>query len=199
MEERTWTENQKRIKEMWPTAMWGESDNALREIFKRHLSGLMQNHLYAAIDEVKVNFSSHQPELKWFISAYDKIVERSRKTESGPSRSADKWWVDFERPSRHTGLPYKFSTDAPDLATANEIAKRTNGRVRNRSKNDEAQSPVHFLLAQDRAVVATAVAQLRERGMIGKGKLPPDISQWRQSTIGFVTYQVQTQQQEISA
>ena len=199
MEERTWAENHLRIKQMWATAEWGGADNALRDIFHRQLSGLMQNHLYAAIDEVKVNYSSHQPELKWFIQAYDRIVDRSRKTESGPSRSADKWWVDFERPSRHTGLPYKFSTDAPDLATANEIAKRTNGRVRNRSKNDEAQSPVHFLLAQDRAVVATAVAQLRERGMIGKGKLPPDISQWRQSTIGFVTYQVQTQQQEISA
>ncbi len=199
MEERTWQHNEKRIRQMWPNAQWGDDGNELRAIFKKHLSGLMQNHLYAAIDEVKINFSSHQPELKWFIQAYDRIVDSTRKTESGPSRSADKWWVDFERPSKHTGLPYKFSTDAPDLATANEIAKRTNGRVRNRSKNDEAQSPVHFLLAQDRAVVATAVAQLRQRGIISKDQLPSDISQWRQSTIGFVTHQVQTQQQEISA
>ncbi len=95
MEERTWAENHLRIKQMWATAEWGGADNALRDIFYRQLSGLMQNHLYAAIDEVKVNYSSQQPELKWFIQAYDRIVDRSRKTESGPSRSADKWWVDF--------------------------------------------------------------------------------------------------------
>ena len=144
MEERTWQHNEKRIRQMWPNAQWGDEGNELRAIFKKHLSGLMQNHLYAAIDEVKVNFSSHQPELKWFISAYDRIVDSHRKFESGATRSADKWWVDFERPSKHTGLPYKFSTDALDFKSATAIAASTGGRVRNHSQVIEQDSLVHF-------------------------------------------------------
>jgi hypothetical protein len=53
MEERTWEHNEKRIRQMWPNAQWGDEGNELRAIFKKHLSGLMQNHLYAAIDEVR--------------------------------------------------------------------------------------------------------------------------------------------------
>jgi len=200
MEERSWEHNEKRIRQMWPNAQWGDEGNELRAIFKKHLSGLMQNHLYAAIDEVKVSFSSHQPELKWFLQAYNRIVESNRKFESGATRATDKWWVDFERPSRHTGLPYKFSTDAPDFKTAKEIAASTGGRVRNHSQVIEQDSLVHFLKAQPRADIAAAVGALRAKGMMSKDQLSSDISKWRPATVGFVTHQLQQnpKQKELS-
>lgn len=191
MQERTWEHNEIRIRQMWPNAQWGDTGNELRAIFKKHLSGLMQNHLYAAIDEVKVNFSSHQPELKWFISAYDRIVDSHRKFESGATRAADKWWVDYERPSKHTGLMYKFSTDAPDLKSATAIAASTGGRVRNYTQVIEQDSLVHHLKSLPRADIAAAIGALRARGMMSKDQLPSDISQWRPATVGFVTQQLQ--------
>ena len=157
---------------------------------------LFRSHLYAAIDEVKVNFSSHQPELKWFISAYDRIVDSNRKFESGPTRATDKWWVDFERPSKHTGMPYKFSTDAPDFKSATALAASTGGRVRNHSQVVEQDSLVPLLMNQDRALVRFAVDALRARGMMSKDQLPSDISQWRPATVGFVTHQLQTRKQK---
>ena len=187
----SWELNEKVIRELWPKTDWGDENNQLRILFKNKLSLLNQVWLYESIQETKSTSPSWHPEINIIMKVYSRIESIKLTRHFGPTKTTDKWWVDYERPSRHTGLIYKFSTDAPDLKSATAIAASTGGRVRNHSQVIEQDSLVHFLKAQPRADIAAAVGALRARGIMSKDQLPSDISQWRTATVGFVTHQIQ--------
>ena len=101
-DERTWEHNEIRIRQMWSRADWGDENNELRKMFKKQLRGLNQVYLYDAIDDHKMSSASWTPEISQIIKAYGKIEEARRFRPSGPTPASAKWWVDFERPAKHT-------------------------------------------------------------------------------------------------
>lgn len=98
----TWLRNEKCIRELWATAEWGEPDNELRSLFKRALSKLNQCFLSEAIEKVKLTYTSQQPELKWFMSAYEVCAASNRITGRDSSRQIEKTAVEAD--SKETQL-----------------------------------------------------------------------------------------------
>ena len=192
MQERTWEHNELRIRQIWPNAQWGDERNELRQLFKRSLRNLNQAYLFDAIDAVKLKFSSHQPELVWFLKAYDSIAEARNFKPSGATSTPDKWWVDFEAPPKHSPhLMYAYSSDAVDRADAERIAKLTGGRIRNHSMIVEQDTTLERLRAMSRESIAYAVKVLRDARMISTKPLSPNVGNWKPATIGFVLGQIE--------
>ena len=190
--------NEQVIIQLWPKNDWANDNTEMRKLFKKKFSLLNQMWLYEALQEAKATSPSWHPEINHIMKIYTRIESAKLTRNFGPVEAANKWWVDYERPSKHTGLMYKFSTDAPTEKAAHEIAASCNGRVRNYSQPDDRISMVRFLLSQSRETIASAVTALRTARMMSNDKLPADISQWRQATIGYVTHQIQTSQKAIT-
>lgn len=133
MDECTWAENETRIRQLWSEAQWGDENNALRDLFRRTLSTYVQPWLRDALEQVKQNYSSRQPELRWIAAAYEKIYEARRLRVSGASVGVEKWWVDWAAIGRF-GTLVQFSSDAPSEEVAIAAARERRGVVRNGSR-----------------------------------------------------------------
>ena len=195
MEDHTWDANYWKIKSYWPTI---EFTNKLRDFYFKHLMLRNQWHLSEAIDVVKmkyVTFGSNPPEMKYFLEEYDKIAKDRQLNVGAYTTPANKYWVDFEKPSPHTGVMSRYSTDAPDFKTANEIAIKTNGRVRNQRTID-TENFITDLNNTPREKVAEAVKQLRDDGYLSKEELPSDFALWTPLAQGRVMHRIQNPKQK---
>ena len=195
MEDHTWDANYWKIKSYWPTI---EFTNKLRDFYFKHLMLRNQWHLSEAIDVVKmkyVTFGSNPPEMKYFLEEYDKVAKDRQLTVGAYTTPSNKYWVDFEKPSPHTGVMSRYSTDAPDFKTANEIALKTNGRVRNQ-RTIEKENFITDLNNTPREKVAEAVKQLRDDGYLSKEELPSDFALWKLTTQGKVMARIQNPKQK---
>ena len=198
MEDHTWDANYWKIKSYWPTI---EFTNKLRDFYFKHLMLRNQWHLSEAIDVVKmkyVTFGSNPPEMKYFLEEYDKIAKDRQLNVGAYTTPSNKYWVDFEKPSPHTGVMSRYSTDAPDFKTANEIALKTNGRVRNQ-RTIEKENFITDLNNTPREKVAEAVKQLRDDGYLSKEELPSDFALWKLTTQGKVMARIQNPKQKALA
>jgi hypothetical protein len=198
MEDHTWDENYWKIKSYWPTI---EFTNKLRDFYKKHLMLRNQWHLSEAIDVVKmkyVTFGSNPPEMKYFLEEYDKVAKDRQLNVGAYTTPSNKYWVDFEKPSPHTGVMSRYSTDAPDFKTANEIALKTNGRVRNQRTIDN-ENFITDLNNTPREKVAEAVKGLRDDGYLSKEELPSDFALWKLTTQGKVMARIQNPKQKAIA
>jgi len=198
MEDHTWDENYWKIKSYWPTI---EFTNKLRDFYKKHLMLRNQWHLSEAIDVVKmkyVTFGSNPPEMKYFLEEYDKVAKDRQLNVGAYTTPSNKYWVDFEKPSPHTGVMSRYSTDAPDFKTASEIALKTNGRVRNQ-RTIYNENFITELNNTPREKVAEAVKGLRDDGYISKEELPSDFALWKLTTQGKVMARIQNPKQKAIA
>lgn len=199
MNDHSWNTNYEKIRAYFPLANFNRET---ADLYKRKMMLWNQWHLAEAIDQVRMKYSTfadNPPELKWFLLEYER-VEQSRRPAKGKYEQVEKWWVDYEQPSKHTGAMYAFSTDCPDRATAEKIAQETGGRVRSSSQGlFDDQMLIEQLKATPRAEIAEAISSLRHDGMIQGDPLPSDFSKWSSSAIGKVSAQVQiTQQRKVT-
>jgi len=195
MEDHTWDANYWKIKSYWPTI---EFTNTLRDFYFKHLMLRNQWHLSEAIDVVKmkyVTFGSNPPEMKYFLEEYDKVAKDRQLNVGAYTTPSNKYWVDFEKPSPHTGVMSRYSTDAPDFKSATEIALKTNGRVRNQ-RTIEKENFITDLNNTPREKVAEAVKQLRDDGYLSKEELPSDFALWKLTTQGKVMARIQNPKQK---
>lgn len=184
MDECTWAENETRIRQLWSEAQWGDENNALRDLFRRTLSTYVQPWLRDALEQVKQNYSSKKPELRWIAAAYEKIYEARRLRVSGASVGVEKWWVDWAAIGRF-GTLVQFSSDAPSEEVAKEAARVRRGVVRNGSRvvhDFQIISLKKFPLDSIRAVVA----HLRAQGLIPTTPLSADTTTWSQDVLRLV-------------
>ncbi len=181
-----WQDNEKKIRQLWPNAQWGDESNELRRIFKRKLSSLDQSILSRAIESVKTNFASHQPELKWFLSAYETIKQSERVVPTGATPCGDRYWVDYPKASRFTGVVAWVSSPAPDYETAKGWAVANNGRVRGGSHAEPISDPMDRIRSATRDELKRAIDSLRTDNYISSYPLSSDPTKWDNRTIGSV-------------
>ena len=190
MEDHTWDANYWKIKSYWPSIKFNDT---LRDFYKKHLMLRNQWHLSEAIDIVKLKYVTYgetPPEIKYFLEEYDKVSKDRQLKVGAYATPPNKFWVDFEKPSPHTGVMSRYSTDAPDFKTANEIALKTNGRVRNQRtiENDNCITDLNNTPSEK---VAEAVKQLRDEGLLSKDELPSDFALWTPLAQGRVVCRIQ--------
>ena len=198
MEDHTWDANYLKIKGYWPSVVFTD---VLRNFYKKHLMLRNQWHLSEAIDIVKmkyVTFGTNPPEFKHFLEEYDKVAKDRQLNVGAYTTPANKYWVDFEKPSPHTGVMSRYSTDAPDFKSATEIALKTNGRVRNQRTID-TENFITDLNNTPREKVAEAVKQLRDDGYLSKEELPSDFALWTPLAQGRVMHRIQNPKQKAIA
>jgi hypothetical protein len=189
-----WNLNEIRIRQLWATADWGNETNELRKIFKSTLSRLNQVYLYDAITTTKEKYSSEMPQLAWIMKEYSAIEEARRIRTSGVTPPTNKYWVDFERPTSHNPkIKYSYSTDCPDLESAQQFAATVNGRIRNYAEPLPFQPKEisHNLSTAPRSVIAQAVAACRDRGTLSNQPLDPCPANWSKETQGIVMTEIQ--------
>ncbi len=67
-----WNNNIKKINGLWPDANWTQTES---EFYRKQLEGLNQDWLDEVIEEVRSNYSSKKPELKWFLDVYKRVMD----------------------------------------------------------------------------------------------------------------------------
>ena len=72
---RTWDDNRVAMNQLWPKCEWTEEE---RKLMHADLSSLDQDLLYDAIRNVKRNYDTLYPQLKWFREEY-RNLERLRR------------------------------------------------------------------------------------------------------------------------
>ena len=188
-----WNLNEIRIRQLWATADWGNETNELRKIFKSTLSRLNQVYLYDAITTTKQKYSSEMPQLAWIMKEYSAIEEARRIRTSGVTPPTNKYWVDFERPTSHNPkIKYSYSTDCPDLESAQQFAATVNGRIRNYAEPlpSQPKEMPHNLSTAPRSVIAQAVAACRDRGTLSNQPLDPCPANWDKATQEIVMTEI---------
>jgi DNA repair ATPase RecN len=71
----SWFLNKEKINELWSTCEWTQSES---DLFTKRLGNLNQDWLSRAIENVRTNFTSNKPSIKWIIDEYKKIQEDER-------------------------------------------------------------------------------------------------------------------------
>ncbi len=181
-----WIDNEKKIRQLWPAAQWGDEEHELRKLIKRRLSSLDQQILSRAIDVVKEKFSSQQPELKWFVTEYDTIKQAERVVQTGATPGGNQYWVDYPKASRFTGVVAWVSSPAPDYETAKNWAIANNGRVRGGSHTEAQADPLDAVKAASRDALKAAIDSLRHDKYISADPLSSDPTKWDINTVGSV-------------
>ena len=82
---RTWDDNRNAINQLWSQCEWTEEE---RRLMHDDLGSLDQDVLYDAIRNVKRNYDTLYPQLKWFRSEY-RVLDRLRKLKQPGQRVAD--------------------------------------------------------------------------------------------------------------
>ena len=176
----TWEDNEQRIRELHPTAMYPP---ALKALIKQQLSKLNQQWLREALDEVKCNFASHQPELKWWLQAYERIEAKWFKTQPAVT-AARPIIVDHTRV--RSGQTYEVSSVFFSLDEAVAFARNCGGSIRGRrhtQSDDDLRAEIKRL---PRDQISAAVAWLRQRMWIGKDEISGDIGKWSPMLLGSI-------------
>ena len=182
---------------MWKTADWGSEGSEIRQLFKKQLAGLNQVYLYDAIDNVKCKYSWHQPELQWFLKEYELIENkrlssnpRPQKPEESRYGVIDKWFVDWEQPSKgRPDLMYKFSCDCPDKESAIRHARKVNGRIRNFldiSSESTSFDLINEIIKFSELEIQTAINHLVLEKIITIVPSTSNYSSWNNYQIGVV-------------
>lgn len=71
----SWFLNKEKINELWSNCEWTQSES---DLFTKRLGHLNQDWLAQAIENVRTNFNSSKPAIKWIIDEYKKIQEDAR-------------------------------------------------------------------------------------------------------------------------
>ena len=177
----TWEDNETAIRDLWPTAMYPP---ALKTLIKQQLSKLNQQWLREAIEQVKCQFASHQPELKWWLQAYEKIEKQWFKTQA-PKKCADVIIVDHTRV--RDGKTYEVSTVFNTIEDAVAFARNCGGSIRGRRhavSDDQLRAEIKAL---PREQVGAAFEWLRKRAWITKEKVTSDIDKWSPMLLGTIS------------
>jgi hypothetical protein len=176
-----WEDNETAIRELWPTAMYPPT---LKALIKQQLSKLNQQWLREALDDVKCGFASHQPELKWWLQAYEKIEQRWFKTQPA-KRCADVIIVDHTRVRNEQ--TYEVSSLFFSLDEAVAFARNCGGSIRGRRhvvSDDQLRAEIKAL---PREQVSAAFEWLRKRAWITKEKVTSDIDKWSPMLLGTIS------------
>jgi len=175
-----WDENRQRIRQLWPTAMYPDY---LGKLMRERLSGLNQEWLTRAIEDVKCRFSSHQPELKWFLEAYERIEEKAWSAQDTKRTQVEVIIVDHVRV--RDGQTREVSTVFTDRAEAEAFAKQQSGTIRGARTVMFDNDLRSWLKSQSRAALQEAVAVVRKQGW-GDWQFPGDLDQWSPTMLGAV-------------
>jgi len=175
-----WEQNRERIRQLWPTAMYPEH---LGNLMRQRLSGLNQEWLTQAIEDVKCKFSSHQPELKWFLEAYERIEERAWASQDRKRTPVEVIIVDHVRV--RDGKTSQVSTVFTDRAEAEAFARQQNGTIRGQRKTVSDDELRAWLKAKTRSELQAAVDLVRRQGW-GEWEVPGDLDRWGPMLLGAV-------------
>jgi hypothetical protein len=173
-------DNWNRIKQVWPSAMF---PTYLKEIFDNELRGLNQDWLTQAIGQVKCKFSSHQPELAWFLKAYERIEERAWASQDRKRTPVEVIIVDHVRV--RDGRTSQVSTVFTNQAEAEAFAQQQNGTIRGQRKATSDDELRVWLKAKTRPELQAAVDLVRKQGW-GEWQFPADIDKWTATMLGAV-------------
>jgi len=175
-----WDDNEKAIRDLWPTAMYPAD---LKDLIKRQLSRLNQAWLREAIEEVKCKFASHQPELKWWLAAYERIEARWFKTQ--PAVTAVRpIIVDHTRVRNEK--TYEVSSVFFSLEEAVAFARNCGGSIRGRRHTQSDDDLRAEIRALPREQISAAVAWLRQRMWIGSEPVSGDLAKWSPALLGAI-------------
>jgi hypothetical protein len=175
-----WEQNRERIRQLWPTGMYPEH---LGNLMRQRLSGLNQEWLTRAIEDVKCKFSSHQPELKWFLEAYERIEEKAWASQDRKRTPVEVIIVDHVRV--RDGKTSQVSTVFTDRAEAEAFARQQNGTIRGQRKTVSDDELRAWLKSQSRAALQAAVDLVRRQGW-GEWEVPGDLDRWGPMLLGAV-------------
>jgi len=187
--EHNWETNLERMRQYWPKAKYEEYS---RELLYRKLSGLNQYYLFEAIEATKCKYYQRTPELHRFLLEYKTIADaRAMASEKmGPTRGAEKWFCDWEKPNAFTGIMCTVSSDCPDEASARAHAARLGGRARKHGATSSDPLPKVNLDDYTREQLATAIAVLRGKAWLSAAAMPSDHALWNEHQRGAVEYQL---------
>jgi hypothetical protein len=172
--------NWNRIRQFWPSAMF---PTYLKELFDNQLRGLNKDCLTQAIGQVKCKFSSHQPELKWFLEAYERIEERAWASQDRKRTPVEVIIVDHVRV--RDGRTSQVSTVFTNQAEAEAFAHQQNGTIRGQRKATSDDELRVWLKAKTRPELQAAVDLVRKQGW-GEWQFPADIDKWTATMLGAV-------------
>jgi len=179
MDDITWDMNEERIRQYWPTAMY---PTELKALIKRRLCRLNQQWLAEALEVVKCKYSSHQPELKWFLEQYEVCEDRAWKHQPKPT-TVKAIIVDHVRV--RNGSEYDISTVFTVESEADDYARQVNGTIRGRRKAMSDDDLRSWLKSQSRAALQASVDVVRSQGW-GEWQFPADLDQWTPTMLGAV-------------
>lgn len=83
---RTWDDNRAAINQLWPQCQWSEEE---RRLLHDDLGSLDQAVLYDALRNVKRNYDTLYPQLKWMLESYRELMS-ARKRASTPSKPQER-------------------------------------------------------------------------------------------------------------
>jgi len=176
----TWEMNEKRIRDLWPTAMYPPD---LKDLIKRRLSRVNQQWLKEALEEVKSKYASHQPELKWFLQEYERIESRWHRSQ--PQVAAIRPII-VDHTRMRNGIVYEVSAVFTSQDEAVEFAKTVNGKIRGKRKAPSDAELRAQVKALTRDQIKQAIDWLREQRWIGKEQVSGDIDSWSVMLLGSV-------------
>jgi hypothetical protein len=175
-----WEQNRERIRQLWGTAIYPEH---LGNLMRQRLSCLNQEWLTQAIEDVKCRFSSHQPELKWFLEAYERIEQRAWSTQDRKRTPVEVIIVDYVRV--RDGKTSQVSTVFTERAEAEAFARQQNGTIRCQRKATSDDELRAWLKAKTRPELQAAVDLVRRQGW-GEWQFPSNIDKWTAIMLGAV-------------
>ncbi len=83
----TFGRNTERLKGLWPTAML-PSD--WLELWRTTFANRNQHWLSLAMERVKLRYSSHQPEIRWFVDAFREVERDVREAQRSASPTTNR-------------------------------------------------------------------------------------------------------------
>lgn len=184
-DERTIADNMALAAHLWPHYVWHAE---MRDLWVNALKGLRQDLVAQAMRDIRADYTSREPEVKWIRARYGLLYgERHPVMPRTRENATHTWHVSWQRTSKH-GVPgawFGCRTDSRD--DAERLAKMHGGRVANMDAesdqvtehdlNCEQQAALEVIEALPREAVERALSRCRSAGFC-KDKLPPRVREW---------------------
>lgn len=187
--------------QLWPNANWTA---ALKELWIGVLKDLRQDILADAMREVRAEYTSREPELKWVRAKYGALYEQRHPLIRTRENGTNTWHVSWQRTSKH-GVPrawYGCRVQAEDEAA--RLAKQQGGKatcmdgdaeqVTEHELREEHRQALAVIFKLPRPEVEAILARLRSVGFC-KDQLPAQLRDWPRMAV-LAAYAAHTLRQQ---
>ena len=185
--------------QLWTHANWTP---ALKELWIDALKGLRQDLLAQAMRDVRSEYTSRDPELKWVRARYGALYEQKFPNIRTRENGTRTWHVSWQRTSKH-GVPNAwYGTRADTQEHAERIARENGGKVTcmdpdadtvtEHEVREAHRAALAALSDMPRAQVEGLLERLRSIGFC-KGKLPARLRDWPRMSVLAVHAEFQLQ------